>query len=198
MWKHKPRSCADPTATRPTASDSDVAWRSFQSSEAAGSEWRLCRSWLPRTQRTWFCGGWEAPKITEFNQQCTTILDYATHLECRKCIRCYVKRWHLNVLEKVEEFFGVQHDFCQSFIACALAQHCTAVESNLLMLVACHQRKENLRFCANIFDSWRSSADLSSKYIVEHLRHVLLALEVDPIKVLDEKKKQVAVIQFLC
>lgn len=120
------------------------------------------------------------------------------HLECRKCIWRDVKCWHFNVLEKVEELLRVQHDLGQGLVAGALAQHRAAIEGDLLVLVAGDQREENFRFCADIFDGRWSGADLSSKYIVEHLRHVLLSLEVNSIKVLDEQEEQVAVVQFLC
>lgn len=120
-----------------------------------------------------------------------------SYLECGKCIWCNIKGWHLNVLEKVEELLGVQHDFRQSFIASALAQHCAAIEGDLLVLIASHQREENLRFCADVFDGRWAGADLSSKYIVEHLRDILLALEINSIKVLDEQEEQITVVQFL-
>lgn len=119
---------------------------------------------------------------SRFHRTCNS----KTHLERGKCIWCNIEGRHLNILEKVIEFLRIQHDLRERLIACTFAQHRAAVERNLLMLIARHQRKEDLRLCADMLDGGRSCADLSSKYIVEYLRHILLALEVDTAQILDE------------
>lgn len=45
----------------------------------------------------------------------------------------------------------------------------------------CYKSEENLGFCANVLDGWWAGSDLTSKYVIEHLRHILFALEIDPI-----------------
>lgn len=65
------------------------------------------------------------------------------------------------------------------------------------MLVSSNEREENFRFCANVFDCWWTCADLSSKYIVEHLSHILFSLKIDPVEILNQKEKEITVVQLL-
>lgn len=44
-----------------------------------------------------------------------------------------------------------------------------------------YKSKENLGFCADVFDGWWTRSDLTSKYVIEHLRHIFFALEIDAI-----------------
>lgn len=52
-----------------------------------------------------------------------------------------------------------------------------------------YQRKQNFWLCANIFNSWWSGTNLSSKYIVENLSHIFFTLEIYTIQILQNKHK---------
>uniref|UniRef100_A0AAG5CUF7 Uncharacterized protein n=1 Tax=Anopheles atroparvus TaxID=41427 RepID=A0AAG5CUF7_ANOAO len=105
--------------------------------------------------------------------------------ERRKCIRRDIERRHLDVAEEVKELVRVQHDLGQRLVPGALAHHRATVQRYLLVLVASHQCEQDLRFCANVLHRRRAGADLSSEDIVEDLGHILLALEVDAVQVLN-------------
>lgn len=58
------------------------------------------------------------------------------YLKCRKGVGGNVERGHLYVAEEIEEFVRVQHDLGQRLVASALAQHCAAVQGDLLVFVS--------------------------------------------------------------
>lgn len=112
-------------------------------------------------------------------------------LERGEGVRGDVEGGHLHVAEEVEEVLRVQHDLSQRLVPRTLAQHGPAVERDLLVLVARHQREQDLHLRDDVLHRGRPRPDLSPQHIVEHLRHVLLALEVDPIQVLGRELEKI-------
>lgn len=44
-----------------------------------------------------------------------------------------------------------------------------------------YKSEEYLGFCADVFDGWWTRSNLTSKHVIEHLRHIFFALEIDTI-----------------
>ena len=68
-----------------------------------------------------------------------------------------------------------------------LSEHSSAVQCDVLFLVASDQDEKDLRFDENVFHCGESLADLPSQDVVEDERDVFLALEINFLKALDQQ-----------
>ena len=97
-------------------------WHNCPNAKAFDNGQKLCRSWLLGSLRPPSCA-WLAVPGTKSNDIIDRVKKFMTNERCAaylkssKSIWSNVKRWHLNIFEKVVKVVGVQQNLCQSFVA---------------------------------------------------------------------------------
>ena len=113
-------------------------------------------------------------------------------LEGREGVGRDVERRHLDVIEQVVELVAVEHDLGERLVPGALAQHQTAVQRDLRLVVAVEQQREDVRPRRHVIHRRQRPANVPPQKVVEDLRDHLLRLELDERQRAHESQQQVA------